>query len=84
MQKVHMYAGAINKLLYGFVSVRATIHSLKFVDYLLLQAHTPYKTTTFWQLNLERIDTVHPYFFCTVVKNDNSRTPLFIVLTHVR
>ena len=42
MYKVHMHAGAIRKLLYGFVSVWAIIHSLKLVDYLLRQTHKPY------------------------------------------
>ena len=38
-----MHAGAISKLLYGFASVRAIIHSLKLLDYLPVHTHTPYK-----------------------------------------
>ena len=34
------HAGAISKLLYGFASVRAIIHSLKLVDYLHLHVYT--------------------------------------------
>ena len=34
MHKVHMYAGAISKLLYGFTSVQVIIHLLKLLDYL--------------------------------------------------
>ena len=34
-----MNAGAISKLLYGFVSVQAIIHSLNLVDYLPVQTH---------------------------------------------
>ena len=37
-----MQAGAISKLLYGFASVWAIIHSLKLVDYLLVRTHKPY------------------------------------------
>ena len=37
-----MHAGAISKLWYGYLSVRAIIHSLKFVDYLPIQTHKPY------------------------------------------
>ena len=42
MHKVQKHAGAITKLLYGFVSVRTIITSLKLVDYLLVQVHQPY------------------------------------------
>ena len=42
MQKVQMHAEAITKLLYGFVYVRAIIHSLKLVDYLPIQTQKPY------------------------------------------
>ena len=42
MYKVHMHAGAIRKLLFGFVFVRMIIHSLKLVGYLLLHMHKPY------------------------------------------
>ena len=34
-----MNAGAISKLLYGFVSVQAIIHSLNLVDNLPVQTH---------------------------------------------
>ena len=42
MLKAQMHAGAISKLLYGFVPVRAIIHSLKLVIYFLVQTHNPY------------------------------------------
>ena len=42
MHNVQMHAGAISKLLYGFASIGRIIHSLKFVDYLPLQTHTPH------------------------------------------
>ena len=42
MNKVQMHAGVISKLVYGFVSVRAIINSLKLVDYLIIQTHKPY------------------------------------------
>ena len=34
MHKVQIHAGVISKLLYGFASVLAIIHSLKLADYL--------------------------------------------------
>ena len=42
MHKVQMHASAISKLLYGFASLGALFHSLKFVDYLPVQTHKPY------------------------------------------
>ena len=42
MHKVQMQAGVISKLLYGFASVQAIIHSLKLAEYLLVQTHKPY------------------------------------------
>ena len=42
-----MHAGAISKLVYVFASVRAIIHSLKLVDYFLVQAHKPYTNLRF-------------------------------------
>ena len=41
MCKVHMYAGAIRKLLYGCAYVRELIHSLKLVVYPLVHVHKP-------------------------------------------
>ena len=37
--KVQMHAGATSNLLYSFVYVRATIHSLKLVGCLPIQTH---------------------------------------------
>ena len=42
MHLVQVHAGAINKLSYGFASVRAIILSLKLVDYLPVHTHKPY------------------------------------------
>ena len=37
--EMQMYTGAISKLSNGFGSIRAINHSLKLVDYLLVQKH---------------------------------------------
>ena len=42
MSKVQIHTDAISKLLYGFVSVKVMIRSLKLVDYLPLQSQKPY------------------------------------------
>ena len=42
MYTVHMHAGAIRKLLYGFAYAQEIIHSLKLVDYLPIHTHKPY------------------------------------------
>ena len=39
MDKMHMHAGAIRELLYGYAYVREIIHSLKLVDYLPVHTH---------------------------------------------
>ena len=53
MHKVQMHAGATSiRLLHGFVSVRAIIHSLKLVVYLPIQTHKPY-------INLHTLYFIH-------------------------
>ena len=42
MHKVQKHAGTISKLVYGFASVRATIHLLKLVSYNPVQRHKSY------------------------------------------
>ena len=42
MHRVHVHAGAISKLVYGFASIRAITHSLKLVNYLLVQTNKPF------------------------------------------
>ena len=44
MYKVCKHAGAVRKFLYDCTSVRDIIHSLKFVDYLLIDTHKPYNS----------------------------------------
>ena len=42
MHNVRMHDFAISKLLYGFASVLAIIHSVKLMAYLPVQSHKPY------------------------------------------
>ena len=42
MYKVHMHAGAIRQLLYGYAYVRELTNSLKLVDNLPVHTHKPY------------------------------------------
>ena len=44
MRKEQMHADAIRKLVYGFASVRAIIHSPKLVDYLIFHVCLSYAT----------------------------------------
>ena len=49
MYKVHMHAGTIRKLLYGYAYVREIIHSLKLlVEYLPLRTQIPYSNIQFF------------------------------------
>ena len=42
MDKGQMHADEIITLLYGFAPILAITHSLKLIDYLLVQTHKPY------------------------------------------